>query len=44
MFNYFEQMCRYIDITKNEYFEEMKKHESDIETLKHLLNQSKILK
>lgn len=41
---YFAQMCRYIDITRDEYFQEMKKHEANIKTLNTLLNQSKILK
>ncbi len=41
---YFAQMCRYIDITKDEYFEEMKKFENDIKSLSLILNQSKILK
>jgi hypothetical protein len=41
---YFAQMCRYIDITRDEYFQEMKKHEADIKTMNVLLNQSKILK
>ncbi|CAF1102577.1 unnamed protein product [Brachionus calyciflorus] len=41
---YFAQMCRYIDITKDEYFEEMKKYEENIQVLNHLLSQSKILK
>ena len=41
---YFAQMCRYIDITRDEYFEEMKKHEANIKTFNILLNQTKILK
>jgi hypothetical protein len=41
---YFAQMCRYIDITKDEYFEEMKKHEADIKSFNLILNQSKILR
>ncbi|CAF1020744.1 unnamed protein product [Brachionus calyciflorus] len=41
---YFAQMCRYIDITKDEYFEEMKKYEEDIHVLNKLLGHSKILK
>ena len=41
---YFAQMCRYIDITRDEYFEEMRKYEANIKSLNTLLNQSKILK
>jgi mitofusin len=41
---YFAQMCRYIDITRDDYFEEMKKHEASIKSLSLLLSQSKILK
>lgn len=41
---YFSQMSRYIDITKDEYFQEMKQYENDIEALNHLINKSKILK
>ena len=41
---YFAQMCRYIDITRDEYFEEMRKYETNIKSLNTLLNQTKILK
>ena len=41
---FFSQMCRYIDITRDEYFEEMKRYEEDIKSFNLLLNQSKILK
>ena len=41
---YFAQMCRYIDITKDEYFGEMRKHETDIKTFGSILTHSKILR
>lgn len=41
---YFAQMCRYIDITRDEYFSDMKKHEKDIKVLGSVLNHSKILR
>ncbi len=41
---YFAQMCRYIDITKDEYFSEMRKYENDIKSLNVILNQLKIQK
>ncbi len=41
---YFAQMCRYIDITKDEYFLEMRKYENDIKSLNVILNQLKIQK
>ena len=34
---YFAQMCRYIDITRDEYFKEMKRHEANIKTFNLLL-------
>ena len=37
-------MCRYIDITKDEYYKEIKKYENDIKTLQILSNQSKVLR
>ncbi|RNA43638.1 transmembrane GTPase Marf, partial [Brachionus plicatilis] len=41
---YLTQMCRYIDITKEEYFKEQKRYESDIKILDEVLNKSKNLK
>jgi hypothetical protein len=41
---YFAQMCRYIDITKDEYYQEIKKYESDIKTYNVVSNSSKILR
>jgi len=41
---YFAQMCRYIDITKDEYYKEIKQYESDIKTLNVVSNSSKILR
>ena len=41
---YFAQMCRYIDITRDEYFEELKRYEENIKIYNQILNQSKILK
>ncbi|RNA43637.1 mitofusin-2 isoform X1 [Brachionus plicatilis] len=41
---YFSQMSRYIDITKDEYFQEVKKYQADIDALNQLINRSKILK
>jgi hypothetical protein len=41
---YFAQMCRYIDITRDEYFKEMKKYEVDTNLLNNLVKESKTLK
>jgi len=41
---YFAQMCRYIDITRDEYFDELKRYEENIKKYNQILNQSKILK
>lgn len=41
---YFAQMCRYIDITRDDYFHEMKQHEKDIKVLGSILSHSKILR
>ena len=41
---YFAQMCRYIDITKDEYYQEIKKYESEIKTLHVVSNNSKVLR
>jgi len=42
--SYFGQMCRYIDITKDEYYKEIKKYENDIKILQIVSNQSKVLR
>lgn len=42
--SYFAQMCRYIDITRDEYFEEMRTHEKNIKTLGLILTHSKTLR
>lgn len=41
---YLAQMYRYIDITKEEYFNEQKRYESDIKILNEVLDVSKSLK
>lgn len=41
---YFAQMCRYIDITRDEYFKDMKQHEKDIKVLGSILSNLKILR
>ena len=41
---YFAQMCRYIDITRDDYFKDMKQHEKDIKILGSILGHSKILR
>ena len=41
---YFGQMCRYIDITRDEYFADMRRHEREIKVLGSVLSHSKILR
>lgn len=41
---YFAQMCRYIDITRDELYKDMKTSENDIQIANKILNQAKILK
>lgn len=41
---YFAQMCRYIDITRDDLYSEFKKLEEDKKILNTVINQSKILK
>lgn len=41
---YFAQMCRYIDCTRDDYFEDMRKNEKDIKVLGNILQASKTLK
>ena len=41
---YFAQMCEYIDITRDDLYEELKKLESEKKILSSIITQSKALK
>ena len=41
---YFAQMCQYIDITRDDLYEELKKLENDKKLLSSIITQSKTLK
>jgi len=41
---YFAQMCRYIDCTRDDYFQDMRKNEKEIKILGSILQNTKTLK